>query len=148
MFRVNQSGWLTTLFGWLINLPVDLYWNGPVYTEYLLPTINVFGLPNFCKRYLDSEPPWLHLAEGSAFSQRFIVRPNPIDHEAVLDIPHPSAIETIKWFDAMGRYIRTEYPEQRGPSTVIHRGKLAPGSYILRVLLSDGSTFRASVICE
>ncbi|MBK8949756.1 MAG: hypothetical protein IPM68_13135 [Flavobacteriales bacterium] len=91
-----------------------------------------WGLPLFCKRYHDSEPPWLGVPERQAAAS-FRAVPNPIAERGALvwgDSPPP---DHLIWRDAMGRMVRSEPAMNNGPTTVLARKELPAGLYVLEV---------------
>ncbi len=116
-----------------LNVPVSLGNPSPQLGYILMPSnLGTWGLPLFCKRYHDSEPAWLGVAERQAAAS-FRAVPNPIAERGALvwgDSPPP---DHLIWRDAMGRMVRSEPAMNNGPTTVLARKELPAGLYVLEV---------------
>jgi hypothetical protein len=94
------------------------------------------ALPNFCKRYPDSEPAWLSVPERD--SPAFTLWPNPSDGTIYLTFVAPYAHALLSVVDVTGRIIHGPVPVQAMTSTINMQDQ-APGLYFMRVQDRAGS---------
>jgi len=140
----HADRWLRRFGG----LPASIYDVPPFAPETLFPTTHLgAGFPNLCKRYNDSEPKWLAVAEQSA-STTLNAWPNPLEAEGALRMNGNVWPTVLRWYDMTGRCVRNEPAEQNGPTILLHRAQLPSGLYVVEALDHGRSIGRAKVLCE
>lgn len=140
---------------WLVNVPTTLaaqYGNGVLYFDYMHldgdGNTPMAGFPLSCKRYHDSEPVWLGMQVHEAPSSLLDVWPNPMAGQAVLRMNGNAWPTDLRWYDAMGRCIRSESVRMNGPTVVLERGRLSAGTYVVEALAHGRLIGRAKAVCE
>jgi hypothetical protein len=94
------------------------------------------ALPNFCKRYHDSEPAWLSVPERDGSS--FALWPNPSDGKVHVTVDAAGSGTRLSVVDVIGRLVHSPVPVQGMTSTIDMQGQ-APGLYFMRVQDRSGS---------
>ncbi len=129
-FRVDQAPWNLN-WGWLINIPGTLG-SMQLQADFFPATPDtVSGLPNFCKRYHDSEPAWLGVADTNSEGNVFVVWPNPMTSHAWFQVNGADEPDHVTWLDAVGRVVRTEAVRVDGGAVLLERGDLPSGMYVV-----------------
>lgn len=90
------------------------------------------GFPLFSKRYQDSEPLWLGADVKVKRDVHLRVRPNPLSDYSLLEIlGTKEQPDRLVWANALGRCIRDEVAYYHGGSTLLQRGALPTGLYLV-----------------
>ncbi len=128
-------------------LPYDpMVQQQPTLTFHFLSS-TIFGLPTFCKRYLEDNPTRVE-PERTSHDGDLSIRPQPMAQHAVLDMHGRGYPDHLQWFDAMGHLVREEPALIDGPTVVLDRGNLKPGLYMVVASRNGQRLGQAKVVCE
>ena len=118
------------------------------HTEFSLLPEGVFWgeVPNQCRNYHDSHPIGLGLAPEEN-RPSFRVWPNPMGRQATLQWSGKEQPTAVRWFDAWGRLVRQERFAV-GPASMIQRGDLPTGLYVLQLLAGSHPLGTVRMVCE
>ena len=110
------------------------------------PADFLWWFPSFCKRYVDSSPSGLQVADATS-SSALRLFPNPITSHSTL-ASNGQAIISVRWSDTSGRLVRYDSPASPTESMTLERGQLGTGPYVLEVLFQNGSkrAVRATIV--
>lgn len=110
------------------------------------------GFPSPCKRYTDSSPLPVQIAD-QAPAHVAGVWPNPMGEQAVLAFSDPVVAdgvrpEAVVWRDVLGRELKRAPVGRLGPSFILERGALPAGLYLVEVQAKGFSLGTVKVVCE